>query len=289
VHGLRLGTNALGYEVWCDRQLVAVYRATEELARGESPKPCFAPIYTPAGRLITEYRPADHLWHTGLYYGWVHVNHANLWGGGWYIPEKGHYEDVPHSHGAQLHQDFARLDASDGIVTVDERLLWVDADDRPLATESRSVTMAPLTASDGYQWELTTRIAPAAGPLTLGASRAARYSGLELRLGPPFADATHQCSEGRAGHEQIMGQPARWVRAAGAAGGCVVMLDHPANPRYPVTWFTRRNLLGAGLLMGGDLHLEPGAILELRHGLLISDEVLPAAAIDAVHAAFAAI
>ena len=78
---LALKENGLGCEIHADDQLIAFYRTREELPRSESPKPCFAPLYTPAGKLITEYRPADHAWHTGLYFGWVHVNDANLWGG----------------------------------------------------------------------------------------------------------------------------------------------------------------------------------------------------------------
>ena len=85
---LKIRRNALGFEILDGEQLAALYRATEELPRTESPKPCFAPIYTPSGGLVTEYRPADHPWHTGLYFGWVFANGANLWGGPWYLPEK---------------------------------------------------------------------------------------------------------------------------------------------------------------------------------------------------------
>ena len=76
-----LRENALGVEIHAGDQLLALYRATEELPRSESTKPCFAPLYTLSGQLVTEYRPPDHAWHTGLFFGWVHVNDANLWGG----------------------------------------------------------------------------------------------------------------------------------------------------------------------------------------------------------------
>ena len=68
---LSLRENCLGFELHDGERLVALHRAREELARSESPKPCFAPIHTRSGVLVTEYRPADHLWHTGLYFGWV--------------------------------------------------------------------------------------------------------------------------------------------------------------------------------------------------------------------------
>ena len=51
------------------------------------------------------------------------------------------------------------------------------------------------------------------------------------------------------------------------------MMDHPENPRHPVTWFTRFNLLGAGLLMSGDLQLDEGETLELKYGFAVLDTV----------------
>ncbi|MFH1572044.1 MAG: PmoA family protein [Gemmatimonadota bacterium] len=286
---LEVRTNLLGFEVIDGDRPVALYRAREELPRDESPKPCFAPVYTPDGILVTEYRPADHRWHTGLYFGWVHANHANLWGGGWYIPEKGRYEDVPDTHGAQRHESFEETKAAGGAPVVRERLTWVDFADAPLALEERAYTLGRCPG--GYLWRLQTRIRPAAERLVLGASRAARYSGLELRLGPPFAPpgtgARHVSSAGLEGHEAIMGQRARWVSAAGATGGMVVMMDHPTNPRHPVTWFTRANLLGAGLLMPGDLTVERGAPLDLTYGFAVLSSPVAPGQVEALYHAFA--
>lgn len=65
------------------------------------------------------------------------------------------------------------------------------------------------------------------------------------------------------------------------------MMDHPSNPRHPVTWFTRKNVLGAGLLMEGDLEVGHGESLELRYGFLIFEEVPTDEEIDAIYAEFA--
>ena len=111
-------------------------------------------------------------------------------------------------------------------------------------------------------------------------------------MGPPFADrdgagARHRCSDGRQGHEAILHQRARWVSATGATGGMVALLDHPANPRHPVTWFARANLLGAGLLMPGDLELAAGQTLRLRYRFLLLDSETPAARLEEEFADFA--
>ncbi|MSS71449.1 MAG: hypothetical protein EXS64_08160 [Candidatus Latescibacteria bacterium] len=269
---LRLQRNCLGFEVHDGNRLMTLYRAQEELPRRESPKPCFAPIYTPSNILITEYRPADHAWHTGLYFGWVHANEANLWGGPWYLPETGKYEYVENSHGVQRHNAFTDERTDPAGVSLKERLTWMDQADRPMALETRAYAFRKLTDLSGTFWTLSTEIQPTVDRLRIASSQApARYSGLELRMGPPFADAMHSSSEGLVGHENIMGTRARWVCAAGATGGAVIMMDHPQNPRHPVTWFTRKNLLGAGLLMSGPLELKRGEILKLRYGFAILD------------------
>jgi len=285
---LTLKHNCLGFEVHDRDRLVTLCRVSEELAREESPKPCFAPIYAPSGTLVTEYRPKDHLWHTGLYYGWVHVNDSNLWGGPWFIPDVGKYVLEEGTHGAQRHDAFEDEKATEDGIAITEQVTWLDSSDRPMVNEARRIQVRKLDSVRGYAWRIESDIAPAVDTVTMQASKAARYSGLELRMGPPFADASHRCSEGRRGHESIMGESARWVCAVGASGGAVVMMDHPSNPRHPVTWFTRKNLLGAGLLMSGPIELKRAETLRLKYGLLILDEDPADEVIESLYSEFSA-
>ena len=64
------------------------------------------------------------------------------------------------------------------------------------------------------------------------------------------------------------------------------MMDHPQNPRHPVTWFTRKNLLGAGLLMEEDLEIAGGEALELRYAFLVLDEDPGHQSLEALYANF---
>ena len=273
---LRLEVNeGKGFEVYAERQLLGRYNAaTGHLPREESPKPCFHPVYTPSGGLISEYRPDDHTWHTGLYFGWVHVNDTNFWGGSWYLPEQGKYVPVPDSHGIQRHDAFTSVLNLENGVAIEERLTWLDRGDHPVIRESRRFDFLETPAARGCLWLIDSVMTPIAGAVTLGASRAARYSGMVLRMGPPFADAFHTSGSGSGGHESIMRTRDRWVAAAGASGGMVVMMDHPGNLRHPVHWFTRRNLLGTGPLMEEDLFLDASDRLHLRYGFLVLDDVL---------------
>lgn len=284
---LRLEVNeGKGFEVYAARsggQLLCRYNAaTGHLPRDESPKPCFHPVYTPSGGLISEYRPEDHTWHLGLYFGWVHVNDTNFWGGSWYLPEHGEYVPIPGSHGVQRHDEFTEVSDLESGVAVGERLTWLDRNDRPVIREARRFDFLETAAvskadqagqADRCLWLIDSVITPVEEEVTLGASRAARYSGLVLRMGPPFADAHHTSGSGLSGHEAIMRTRDRWVAAAGAQGGMVVMMDHPRNLRHPVQWFTRRNLLGTGPLMEEDLTIPASDSLHLRYGFLVLDEV----------------
>ena len=267
---LEVKRNCLGFELWDDDRLVTMYRAVEEIPRQESPKPCFAPIYTPSGQLITEYRPADHPWHTGLYYGWVQVNDSNLWGGGWYSPEKDAYVLQPGTHGRQVHVAFEEIACDGGQVRVVETVQWQSSADLVMATERRSLQFRALTDRPGTMWQIRSDISPAVN-LEMAPSRAAGYSGLELRMGPPFFEAAYRTSEGVRGHENIMKSRGRWCCAVGACGGAVVMMDHPSNPRYPTSWFARARWMGAALLMEEDMSVPLGQTLTLRYGFLVLD------------------
>ena len=84
-----------------------------------------------------------------------------------------------------------------------------------------------------------------------------------------------------------MRQRARWVGARGAERGFVAMMDHPQNLRHPVTWFTRKNLLGAGLLMEEDLELSHGQTLDLHYAFFVLDEDPGPQNVEAFYANFA--
>jgi len=63
----------------------------------------------------------------------------------------------------------------------------------------------------------------------------------------------------------------------------VIMMDHPENPRHPVTWFARKNLLGAGLLMEEDLTIRKPDTLQLKYGFAILDKTMDRDEIDRLY------
>ena len=64
------------------------------------------------------------------------------------------------------------------------------------------------------------------------------------------------------------------------------MMDHPENPWHPVTWFTREKLLGAGVLMEGDLEVDRRQPLRLRYGFAILDREPESDEIESLYATY---
>ena len=47
----------------------------------ESPKPYIHPLRTRAGKVVSLFRPHDHVWHKGIAWSLPHVGEENFWGG----------------------------------------------------------------------------------------------------------------------------------------------------------------------------------------------------------------
>lgn len=42
-------------------------------------RPFFHPLALPSGRIFTDLRPADHIWHLGYWFSWKYINGVNYW------------------------------------------------------------------------------------------------------------------------------------------------------------------------------------------------------------------
>src|SRR5690606_20330684 len=56
----------------------------------ESPKPYLDPIRTRGGRVISLFRPWDHVWHKGIAWSLPVVDDENFWGGPTYVRGEGY-------------------------------------------------------------------------------------------------------------------------------------------------------------------------------------------------------
>lgn len=253
---------------------VARYVLRPDVAAVETPKPYLHPLRTLGGSTVTGFRPEDHPWHHGLFFGMPRVGEHNLWGGGTYLgPDRGY--EILTDQGRIEHVDLATPATGSA---VDHRLRWYGHDGEVLLDEERSLRAGD--AGDGWRlgWRsaLTNRTASEL-PLETPAQRGrpdGGYGGLWLRL------ATGVTFEGT----YVDGRP---TGESGVAGGSLVAQCRAVDGA-PFTvalatgrqwtggthWVLRLDdfpALGWGPAYADGLRIAVGGTLVLDHRLVVLD------------------
>lgn len=220
-----------------------VYRPDEPQL--ESPRPYLHPLRTLDGRLVSLYRPHDHVWHKGIAWSLPNVGTENFWGGTTYRRDRG-YEQLD-NNGAMVHRGFASIDTSDKGIDVVEHLDWVTRSGDVWFTEVRSLGVG-LTA-DAWVLTWSTAFTNVSGrPVTIGSPTTegrdnAGYGGLFWRGPRSFTGGTVRMA-GVQGGDELMGRRGRWMGFTGRFDGTgehatIVFVDHADNGREPTKWFVR--------------------------------------------------
>ncbi|TQJ30070.1 PmoA family protein [Microbacterium sp. SLBN-146] len=240
-----------------------VYRPTD--AAVESPRP-YALLRTPAGRDVTAYRPADHVWHKGLSLALPHVGSHNFWGGPTYTAGEG-YVQLP-NNGAQQHRSFDL-----GGATASERLDWTSQAGERVLTEHRTLIAHEV---DAAAWALTwhsalrneTDAALAFGSPTSRGRPDAGYAGIFWRGPAAFTGAPILGPDGRV-DDAARGRPSPWLAAQAADAGVVMIATDATAP-----WFARTAEyagLGPAPFFFDETVVEPGETLALSTAILVAD------------------
>ncbi len=275
---------------------VLEYHYQPDVPLEESPKPYIHPLATPQGDVLSLYRPHDHPWHHGLYFGWASVNGVNLWGGASYVRGQGYVNR--HDHGAMIHEGWDRLAVDEVGVRMEERILWRDVEARPMARERRMLVVYHPQSDDSLLLTLQAEVqaepeqAPLcfSSPMIEGRPDPSGYSGLTLRLPRSMTGGEVFNSEGSTG-DAVMGQRARWVcYTGGLDGSCkvcsVAIFDHPGNPRHPVHFFVRSvpyGVLNPALCWDEVYVLEANQGLHLTYGVWVHVGKAEAAQVQGVY------
>ncbi|MEQ7126699.1 PmoA family protein [Actinopolymorpha sp. B11F2] len=218
-----------------------------DVAQVESPRPYLHPLRTLDGKLVSLYRPHDHVWHKGISLALPNVGPENFWGGPTFVRDKG-YVGLP-NNGAQAHQGFDTVDVDGGIARVDERLTWITQSGEIWLTELRQLRFSVLADTDAWVLSFTTALTNCRGesigfgsPTTEGRPNAG-YAGLFWRGPRSFNKGTVLSSDGPGG-PAMMGERARWLAYVGRhdeidATSTVVFRDENGNVSHPTKWFVR--------------------------------------------------
>lgn len=258
----------------------------------ESPKPYVHPMRTLAGELVSLYRPHDHIWHKGLYFGVANYGEHNVWGGHTYLPGTG-YRTLP-NQGRVTHLGFDTVALTDGTVRIEERLRWEQArvadasPPFPPAEERRTLTVRVLPESGawvlGFTGELTNRSEQTVllgSPTTKGRPLAG-YGGLFWRGPRSFTGSADVVVPEEVGGDEMMGRAGPWMAVRGrhdgaGRGSTVLFADRRADARLQDRWFVRVNpyaCLGTAPFFDREYAFAPGDTLRFRHDVVVADGLL---------------
>jgi hypothetical protein len=268
-------------EVAADGLELARYVFRPGTPADESPRPYLHPVRTLSGAAVTDFRPADHLWHHGVSLALPYVGDANLWGGRTWDSGRRDYVDLG-NNGRMRHDTIALIDEAGGPPGFVEALTWLTATEVPLARERRTLSFWADADAWGLAWH--SEITNATGqPLAFGSPathgrEGAGYGGIFLRAAPGFGTAEVRTGHRRAAPgERMLGEVADWMELS--TGG-----EHPVTMRMSTggaaaPWFVRTEEypgFGPAPFFSEETVLLPEATLELRCELVFSDGQRPA-------------
>ena len=249
--------------------LTYVYRSAAEQL--ESPRPYFHPLRTLAGEVVTQHRPADHVWHAGLAWSLPNAGAHNFWGGPTFVRDDG-YAQLP-NNGRVDHRGFTAFAADDAGVELEEQLQWISFDGAPVFTEKRRISVTGGADAWTLVFETVMRNVTGASirigsPSTEGRENAG-YGGLFWRGPESMVDGEVLVSDG----EAAMGSEHAWM-AYSADAATVVMIDDRAAPGHPTPWFVRTDDY-AGLcpapFFSEALEVAAGEKVRFRYSVVIAD------------------
>lgn len=251
------------------------HRAAEE-------KPYFHPLRSTQGAAFTSLRPADHVWHRGLWFCWKYINGVNYW------------EENPKtlkSEGETRLLDAERAVGEDLTVDLRMRLTYLPrATGGRVLDESRWVRIDPPGGRGVYRitWssvftaleDVELNRTPLEGQP--GGKSWGGYAGYSLRVGEKPSGGTLANSkrqEGEAAHRQ----PADWMTYTTGEGGSILLLDHPENFSYPTKWYSvpQMPFFSPCPVHDGPKRLKKGEDLKLRYRVVVSPAVIDEGAADA--------
>jgi hypothetical protein len=223
---------------------------------------------------MTRFRPVDHPWQYGVFFGLNDVNSYNFWccGDAVYPAE---------ITGSMRHQPPPAIQAADHAVKITLANDWLRPDGEPLLQEQQKIRVAAQDFENSYSVDLSWQLSASYGDVQIGASD---YGGLAARLVGARNTKRHWNSEGRSG-DDCAEQPARWVSVAQPVDGVgtwsretrdsyayagVAIFDHPDNFRFPNRWRVDRDgLINPAPALAGGFSIPPGSALWLRYRLFV--------------------
>ncbi|MGW8482070.1 DUF6807 domain-containing protein [Microbacterium sp. NPDC055903] len=255
----------------------------------ESPKPYIDPIRTRAGRVVSLFRPWDHVWHKGIAWSLPVVDDENFWGGPTYVHGEG-YVQLP-NNGTQRHVSVETAEAGEDGARFAHALEWTTQSGRAVFRERRTLSVRLL---DDDSWALTfetvlTNVSDAevriGSPTTKGRENAG-YGGLFWRGPRSFTEGTLVTVDRTGSGDDVRGQRHEWMGFEGRhdvidAVSLLVIVDAERNPQHPPQWFARSAefaALNPAPFFSEELPIAPQESVTFRYAVGVADSDHTAAA-----------
>lgn len=224
----------------CGGTEIARYVYRPDDARLESPRPYLHPVRTLGGRVVSLYRPHDHVWHKGIAWSLPNVGPANFWGGTTFRRDRG-YEQLP-NNGTMRHTGFTEVTATHEVVRLAHTLEWVTEQGQVWFTEARSLSFQVVDGAWALRFA-TVFTNVSGGEIVIGSPTTegrpnAGYGGLFWR-GPRAFTGGSVHVPGTVGGDELMGVRAPWLAFRGRHDGggelSTLVFVAPEEPK----WFVR--------------------------------------------------
>jgi hypothetical protein len=223
---------------------------------------------------MTRFRPVDHPWQYGVFFGLNEVNGYNFWccGDAVYPPEV---------MGVMRRRPPATIQSAGHAVEISLVNDWLRPDGGPVLEERQTVRVPTQDFENSYSVDLSWQLSASHGDIVIGASD---YGGLAARLVGARTTKRHLNSDGHTG-DNCAEQPARWVSAAQPVDGVgiwsgerrdsyayagLAIFDHPDNFRFPNRWRVDHDgLINPAPALAGEFSIPNGSALSLQYRLFI--------------------
>lgn len=264
-----------------------VYAPTE--LQFESPRPYVHPLRTPSGRLVSVFRPWDHVWHKGITMALPNVGPDNFWGGATYTRKVGWYADLK-NNGSQDHDEVLETAVGEDHAVFKHALVWhrQPSDGSPVGaavfTETRTLTATLVPEQDawvlGWRSELTN---VSGAPIEMGSPTTegrenAGYGGLFWRGPRSFTGGALVASNGVTG-EDVRGTRGEWAGFCGRhddvdGSSTVVFVDRTPDQDLDTKWFVRSEpfaCINPAPFFDRVRVVDVAETIELHHAVVIAD------------------
>lgn len=226
-------------------------------------KPVFHPIARLDGTVLTDFRPADHLWHRSGWFSFRYIDGVNYW------------EEDANSGLAQGRTNVTEVQFTphdDFSATIELALEYYPVGEKAILREKRLIKVSKPDASGDYaiDWQTQFRAVDA---VTLQPD--AGYAGLSLRLQPALRGWKFINSEGKEA-AAVHGDPCKWLSFEGEINdgkSALTIFDHPSNLTFPTPSFIVQHMpyMSPAFLFKKEIKIEKSSPLELMYRIKVHD------------------